>query len=140
MESTALNTLIKMHNFTLESQVKRLAKMRADHESIERYAHQLEDELETERVLASRDPAMSIPFAAYRRAMDEKRENVRQMLEGLERDITRTQEGIMDARAEAERYKLIAKQRRDVQARQESQREVKRLDEIGLRQFVVPEE
>ncbi len=138
MARTGLQSLIRLHEWTVDEKKRELGVQLRALEELHRRIEHLELEIKRERELAAGDPILSAHFNRYYQHAMERREGLRRQVRAKEKDIEKVREAVNAAYRHLKKYER-AQEIRDRRAAAElAKREQDILDEVAGQRVKAP--
>lgn len=131
----SLNTLVKISTQKLDELRRIVAKHEKEREQLIDYNNKMEDELENERAIASKDPTTSAMFDNYKKMIRERQVIIVKSVKDLDKRLSNLKEEIAIEFGEVKKYETLLARKAIEVRNKELAEETKMLDEIGVSKF-----
>lgn len=125
--------LIRLHEFRVDEQRRKLGELLRMLEDLEKQAQRLEVELVDEQQIAARTPGETdLTYGAYANAVIERRERIAASIAEAEEYVAQARDELADEYQDLKKYEIAQENRDRRAALAEARREQGLLDELGL--------
>lgn len=130
-----LDTLIRLHKRTLDGLRREMVELETQKSQLQQAIINLQKELDTEVVLAGKQPEMANFFGEFAKRIKTRQENLRQEIRNLDIKITKLNNEIFEAFAELKKYEIARANAKLRAQEKEKHKETLMLDEIAAQQY-----
>jgi flagellar FliJ protein len=129
--SKSLKSLIRLHRWTVDERRRELGAFLAREEQLRGERRRIDDELASEKKIATDDVMAAFGFAGYIRGYMERREMLDRAIEAAMREIEAAQERLAEAYRQLKTYEVTQANRDKRELAERNRAEQIVLDEVG---------
>lgn len=129
---TALNSLVRVHQWELDEKRQKLADLERLVEKMKSDLAGIDQAFESEKVLAGASPEAAAAFPNYAAAVKLRRQKVQDSIQALEASIEAAREEVRTAFQELKKYQTAESNQQRREKAKRVKREQQAMDEVGL--------
>ncbi len=129
---TALNSLVRVHQWELDEKRQKLADMERLLEKLEKDLLTISQAYEAEKLIAASSPEAATAFANYADAVKQRRQRIRDSMQILGASIETAREEVRASFQELKKYETAESNEQRREKAKRAKREQQALDEVGL--------